>query len=57
MKTTNKKSMKDKTQKLKAVKGLLDSHEGIKNEPCGNRTRKTISIEVSSNEDIIPIRI
>ncbi|SFT07744.1 hypothetical protein SAMN04487906_2811 [Zhouia amylolytica] len=44
--------MKHKTKKLKAIKGLLDSHEGIKSEPYGNRIRKTIRIEVSSNEDI-----
>lgn len=44
--------MKNKTKKLKAVKGLLDDHSGIKSEPYGNRTRKTICIEVSNNEDI-----
>lgn len=44
--------MKKKTKKLKAVKGLLDNRSGMKGEPCGNRTRKTIRIGVSNNEDI-----
>ena len=44
--------MKIKTKKLKKIKGLLDDHLSMKSEPYGNRTRKTISIEVSSNEDI-----
>lgn len=44
--------MKHKTKKLKKIKGLLDNHSGLKSEPYGNRIRKTISIEVSSNEDI-----
>ncbi|WP_242202115.1 hypothetical protein [Aestuariivivens insulae] len=44
--------MKQKGQKLKKIKDFLDSHSGMKTELCGNRTRKTINIEVSNNEDI-----
>lgn len=52
MKKQARKAMKNKTKKLKKIKGLLDGHTGLKSEPYGNRTRKTVSIEVSSNEDI-----
>lgn len=44
--------MKHKPKKLKKIKSLLDNYSGIKSEPYGNRTRNTISIEVSNNEDI-----
>jgi len=44
--------MENKTKKLKKIKDLLDDHSGMKSEPYGNRTRKTIAIEVSNNEDI-----
>ncbi len=44
--------MKKKAKKIKAIKKLVKNFSGIQKEPYGNRTRKTISIEVSSNEDI-----
>ncbi|GAA4886921.1 hypothetical protein GCM10023311_08170 [Flaviramulus aquimarinus] len=44
--------MKKKTKKIKAIKKLVKNFSGMQKEPYGNRTRKTISIEVSSNEDI-----
>ena len=44
--------MKKKSKKIKKIKELLVNHSGIQNEHSGNRTRKIISIEVSSNEDI-----
>ena len=44
--------MKKKAKKIKAIKKLVKNFSGIQKEPYGNRTRKTINIEVSSNEDI-----
>ena len=44
--------MKKKAKKIKAIKKLVKNFSGIQKEPYGNRMRKTISIEVSSNEDI-----
>jgi len=44
--------MKKKAKKIKVIKKLVENFSGMKSEPYGNRTRKTISIEVSSNEDI-----
>lgn len=44
--------MKRKNKQIKKIKGILDTHSGMKSEPYGNRRQKTISIEVSNNEDI-----
>jgi len=44
--------LKKKAKKNKKIKELLVNHSGTKCEPYGNRTRKTIIIEVSNNEDI-----
>ncbi|WP_142785706.1 hypothetical protein [Changchengzhania lutea] len=44
--------MKKNTKKIKAIKKLVSNFSGIKSEPCGRRTRKTIQLEVSSHEDI-----
>ncbi|MCR8667538.1 hypothetical protein NO995_07590 [Aestuariibaculum sp. M13] len=44
--------MKSKVKQIKKIKNILDTQSGMKSEPYGNRTRKTISIEVSNNEDI-----
>ncbi|MBD0833346.1 hypothetical protein [Aestuariibaculum sediminum] len=44
--------MKRKIKQIKKIKDILDAHSGMKIEPYGNRTQKTISIEVSNNEDI-----
>jgi hypothetical protein len=44
--------MKKKTKKLKAIQKLLENFSGIESESFENHTRKTISIQVSSNEDI-----
>lgn len=44
--------MKKKAKKIKTIKKLVKNFSGIQKELYGNRTRKTISIEVSSNEDI-----
>lgn len=44
--------MKKKTKKLKAIKKIVTNFSGIKSEAFGKRTRKTIQLEISSNEDI-----
>ena len=44
--------MKKKTKKIKAIKKIVTNFSGIKSEAFGKRTRKTIQLEISSNEDI-----
>lgn len=43
--------MKEK-KKLKAIKKHIKNFPGVSLDPHGNRTRKTISFEVSDQEDI-----
>ncbi|WP_142783752.1 hypothetical protein [Changchengzhania lutea] len=44
--------MKKKAKKIKAIKKLVTNFSGIKSEAFGRRTRKTIQLEISSQEDI-----
>ncbi len=44
--------MKKKAKKIKVIKKLVQNFSGIQSEAFGRRTRKTIQLEISSNEDI-----
>ena len=43
--------MKKKTKKIKTIRKIVTNFSGIKTEAFGKKTRKTIQLEVSSNED------
>ncbi|GLB54177.1 hypothetical protein NBRC110019_32180 [Neptunitalea chrysea] len=46
--------MKKKAKKIEEIKKLIDNFSGVKSIAYGNnKVRKTVEIEVSSNEDII----
>ena len=46
--------MKKKAKKIEEIKKLVDTFSGVKRIDYGNRkVKKTVEIEVSSNEDII----
>lgn len=44
--------MKKETKKLKEIKKLIDHFSGVQSKTYRNEIRKTISFEVSDNEDI-----
>ncbi len=44
--------MKNKTETIKAIKGLLDNFSG-QNESSGKRHKNHVSFEVINNEDIV----
>jgi len=44
--------MKKKAKKIKKIKQLVKHFSGVKSETHGRHRRKTIGIEISSNEDL-----
>lgn len=44
--------MKKKVKKIKNIKQLVKDFSGVKNEIHGRHTRKTVSIEITSHEDL-----